>query len=52
MREIEDRLGEVGRLDDTAHLDGAFVFDELADDVEKFGRELDMDTISICRQQG
>lgn len=38
--EIEHRLGQVGRLDDAAHLDGALLLDELADQVEEFGGEL------------
>lgn len=40
MCEIEDRLGEVSGLDDASDLDSAFVFDEFADQVEKFGGEL------------
>ena len=34
MCEIQDRLRQVRGLDYAAHLDGAFVFDELTDEVE------------------
>lgn len=38
--EIEDRLGQVGGLDDAADFDSAFFLDEFADSVEEFRREL------------
>lgn len=31
MRKVENRLGQVGRLHDTAYFHGAFVFNEFAD---------------------
>lgn len=31
MREVENGLGQVGSLDDTAHFDRAFFLDEFAD---------------------
>jgi hypothetical protein len=40
VREIQDRLRQVGRLDNTADLDGPFFLDEFADHVQEFGGEL------------
>lgn len=40
MCEIQDGLGHVRRLDDAADLDGAFIFNELANHEQKFRREL------------
>lgn len=40
VRQIQNVLRQLGCLDDTANLDCAFVFDELADGEEEVGREL------------
>ena len=40
MREVQNGLRQIRGLDDAAHFDGAFVFDEFADEVEEVGGEL------------
>lgn len=40
MCEIQNGLGQVGCLDDTPHLDGTLVLDQLAHHEQEFGREL------------
>ncbi len=40
MRQIEYRLGQTGRLDDTSDLDGALVLDEFANCAEEGWGEL------------
>lgn len=40
MRQIKHWLGKIGRLHDTAHFDGAFVFDEFANKEQESRREL------------
>lgn len=40
MREIQNGLGEVGRLDDAPHLDSTLVLDQLAHQVQELGGEL------------
>lgn len=35
MRQVQDRLGETGRLYDTSHFDCAFAFDEAAHGTKK-----------------
>lgn len=40
MRQIKHRLWKIRCLHDTAHLDGSFILDELADEEQQFRREL------------
>lgn len=40
MCEVQDRLGQVGSLDDTSDLDGTLFLDEFAHQEQEFGREL------------
>lgn len=49
MREVQNGLGQIRGLDDAAHLDGALVFDEFADEEEKLGGEL-VGLVSISYQ--
>lgn len=49
MRELQNVLGETGRLDHASDLDGALVFDQPAHCLEEKGRELvDERFISMC----
>lgn len=49
MCEVKDRLRQVGGLDNAAHLDGAFFFDEFADQVQEFRGKLD--AVSMIQSQ-
>lgn len=42
VREVQNRLRQVGSLDNASDLDGAFVFDEFADHEQELRRELGM----------
>ena len=47
MGQVQDGLRQTGSLHDTAHLDGSFVFDELADGEEEVRRELLFEQIML-----
>lgn len=46
VRQVQDRLGKAGSLDDTPDLDGAFALDQFPDNPQELRRELDIMEIS------
>lgn len=50
QRQVPDALGEIGRLDQTADLDGALLINQLPDKIDEVGRELGVPAILPCNQ--